>query len=129
MAEPDPGWDGYIDYETTEPYNEPVTITADFDGDGAVDLQSQERDSTVGPYTYEVAGVQTPVILAVSDGEDTVTEQRNVGIPDLPPNVEREMRYSLDIGNDGVYEMAVVTEVPWYLWLLEGQRNCHCRSS
>ena len=37
-AGPDPGWDAYIDHRTSEPYNEPVTVSADFSGDGQPDL-------------------------------------------------------------------------------------------
>ena len=105
-ARPDPGWDAYVDYQTTEEYNEPVEITADLDGDGIVDLRSNQNDGTLGPHTLVEGGVNELMTVAVSDGEDTVSEQLNVAIPPIPDHVRQEMRFSVDIGDDGAFEMA-----------------------
>jgi hypothetical protein len=102
-ATPAVGTAAMIDYETTEPYNEPVTVTADMNEDGNADLQSNRRQGTIGPHVYVEYG-PTDMSLSVSDGEDTVTETRNVDVPEPPPPDPRELRFFIDIGADGAFE-------------------------
>ncbi len=105
-AMPDPGWDAYIDYSTTEPFNEPVTVTVDMDGDAVTDLTTQVPDGSLGPFTFSVGGVHRVMTVNVSDGEDSDIQQRNVEIPPIPENVRQDMRFSVDIGGDGSLELA-----------------------
>ena len=105
-AGPDPGWDGYIDYHASEPFNEPITVVADFDGDGIPDRDNEALDGQLGPFTFTDGGIHSLMTVSVSDGEDEDSDQRNVEIPPIPEHVAREMRFSLDIGGDGSFEIA-----------------------
>ena len=79
---------------------------ADFDGDGIPDRDNPALDGQLGPFTFTDGGIHSLMTVSVSDGEDEDSDQRNVEIPPIPEHVAREMRFSLDIGGDGSFEIA-----------------------
>ena len=102
-AQPAQGTGTVIEYRTSERFDEPVTVTADMNADGRDDLSSAEPDGVIGPFVHLQDG-NTPLTVSVSDGEDTVSQTRNVVVPQMPVPRQDEIRFFIDVGNDGAFE-------------------------
>ena len=93
-------------------YEQPLTATADLDGDGNPDTApAQGADGAIqGEFEYVFRnlppeGRTVNSSLHVSDGHDTVVKTIRVFVPAISPEAAENIRYTIDIGNDGSLEV------------------------
>jgi streptogramin lyase len=102
-----------LSYIADERFGEPLTARADFDEDGTPD-DDAVGERGVMEFGYQGIpdeGMMQPVTLWVSDGEDTVDHTETIFVPPIDPVASRDIRFFLDVGNDGSFE-TVNSRVP-----------------
>jgi streptogramin lyase len=111
-AVPDNGVDAVVEFNAVEKYGQDITVTADLDNDGNADgapiagvggtasgeFRTTFRDLPEGGRTFEGR-------VTVSDGNDTDTKIVRVYVPAISAEAANNIRYTIDVGNDGSYEV------------------------
>ena len=100
-AAPDPRWDLWVDYQTRELFEEPLTTWLDIDPAGNADVAGEGTVGSVGPLLVDPQSNRT-LTFAVWDGDDRVQETREVQTPASDPTIQ----YFFDVGGDGSFEVA-----------------------
>ena len=98
----------YVDYDARDPFRDALVASADFDGDGVPDHQTEGNEGTIGSHVipFESIGQRLEVELNVSDAHNTVSESKSVIIPRIDfGGRENDFRFFLDIGGDGAWEV------------------------
>ncbi|MEE2758177.1 MAG: PKD domain-containing protein, partial [Myxococcota bacterium] len=112
QAIPDNGVDAVVRFQAVEKYGQDITVTADLDNDGNADADPIAGPGGTAEGEFRTTFRDMPPEgrtftsrVVVSDGNDTDTKLIRVYVPAISPQAANDIRYSIDIGNDGSYEV------------------------
>ena len=107
-ARPDPGVDAAVNYRAHDKYGQDITATADLDGDGNADGDAVAGNAGRFTMTFNnlpEGGQNYNARVEVSDGNDSVTKIIRIYVPAISAEAAANMRYNIDVGSDGSFEL------------------------
>ena len=112
QAVPDEGVDTALFWSAKERHGQPITVTGDLDGDGNNDVDPVQGADGEASGRFDLTFRDMPpegrtvnARVEVSDGNDSDTKILRIFVPAISAEAARNIRYTIDVGDDGSYEL------------------------